>query len=576
MNIKVINAFLGFVAMLIGLGMFVCTIWGLPVFKGSEYEVVGCKALYTSGLICFVVGGIFLILGHGYNTERLYLREAFACVSLCWFLAIILGALPFLLAKVERVEGVPFTIGDAIFESASGFTTTGGSVFGDLENPKTLPRVILFWRSLTHFLGGLGVMCCFVVFLGKGASGKAVLKVERLFSGNLPFAKMRSLAFSLFVIYLVVNVACFAWFLTCGMGPYDAISHAFSVAALGGFSTHNESAGFFSHRDSVNHVALEYGMIFFMILSGVNYWLLFWASRGSFDRLYKDAEWRFYIISLLVVALLTLVLGLHQGSFILKSKVVPEPPPAKTVRPDVLVFTEEEKGYHVEPPLPAVICDDGEEWRASAHCTNCSVVCDGLEDAFRKSLFHTASLMTSMGFATDRYECWSGPTILLFMCIMFMGGCSGSPAGGVKVNRMLLALKLLRNEPERRFRPNVVKTTKYGNVSIDAETAVGALKYAGYLAMLIIITTVVVGALEPDDMWLSHDRPQIEKLFDIFGGSLAMFVNTGLAFGEFGPTGNYGNLTDASKLIFSWAMVVGRLEIWCVLALFTKKFWNNR
>ena len=77
-------------------------------------------------------------------------------------------------------------------------------------------------------------------------------------------------------------------------------------------------------------------------------------------------------------------------------------------------------------------------------------------------------------------------------------------------------------------------------------------------------------------MWLSHDRPQIEKLFDIFGGSLAMFVNTGLAFGEFGPTGNYGNLTDASKLIFSWAMVVGRLEIWCVLALFTKKFWNNR
>ena len=113
-------------------------------------------------------------------------------------------------------------------------------------------------------------------------------------------------------------------------------------------------------------------------------------------------------------------------------------------------------------------------------------------------------------------------------------------------------------------------------MSVDSETAVGALKYAGFFAALIVATTVVVTAIEPDAMWLSHDRPQIEKLFDVFGGSLAMFGNTGLAFGEFGPTGNYGNLTDASKLIFSWAMVVGRLEIWCVLALFTKKFWNNR
>ena len=121
-----------------------------------------------------------------------------------------------------------------------------------------------------------------------------------------------------------------------------------------------------------------------------------------------------------------------------------------------------------------------------------------------------------------------------------------------------------------------MKTTKYGNENVDPETATGALKYLGYFALLIVITTVVVCAVEPDSLWVDRDRPQIEKLFDLFGGSLAMFGNTGLAFGEFGAAGNYGNLSGATKLIFSWAMIVGRLEIWCVLALFTKKFWTNR
>ena len=171
MNKKIICAFLGFVAILLGLGMLFCTVWGLPVLGGGPEDVPACKALYYSALICFVIGGVFSLLGRGYDTERLYLREAFACVSLCWILSVLLGAMPYLFAKVERREGVPVTVCDAIYESTSGITTTGGTIFEELENPKTLPRTILFWRSLTHFLGGLGIMCCFVVFLGKGASG---------------------------------------------------------------------------------------------------------------------------------------------------------------------------------------------------------------------------------------------------------------------------------------------------------------------------------------------------------------------------------------------------------------------
>ena len=580
MNKKIICAFLGFVAILLGVGMLVCTVWGLPVLGGGPEEIPACKALYYSALICFVIGGFFSVLGRGYDTERLYLREAFACVSLCWILSVLLGAMPYILAKVERREGVPATICDAIYESTSGITTTGGTIFEDLENPKTLPRTILFWRSLTHFLGGLGIMCCFVVFLGKGASGKAVLKVEHLFSGNLPFAKMRQLAFSLFAIYMTICLTCVAWFASCGMSVYDAISHAFSIVALGGFGTHNDSIGYFTRQVDVRATPLAYGMIFFMVVSGMNYWLLYWASRGSFKKLWNDAEWRFYIFSLASVAFLTAFLGVFQGGFILREDLKPSEPPEAVVvaqGEDVLVLGADSLASEISSTSEIEAVDDfGKEWRPSAHCRNCSVVCDDWEDVFRKSLFHTASLMTSMGFATERYECWSGSTILLFMIIMFMGGCSGSPAGGVKVNRMLLALRLLRNEPERRFRPNVVKTTKYGFENVDTETATGALKYLGYFALLIVATTVVVCAVEPDSLWIERDRPQIEKLFDLFGGSLAMFGNTGLAFGEFGAAGNYGNLSGLTKLIFSWAMIVGRLEIWCVLALFTKRFWTNR
>lgn len=580
MNTKIICAFLGFVAILLGVGMLFSAVWGLPAFGGGECEIRGCKALFHSSLICFLVGGALSLWGRHYDTERLYLREAFACVSLSWILSIFLGAIPYLLADVERREGVPLTVCDAIYESTSGITTTGGTIFEDLENPETLPRTILFWRSMTHFLGGLGIMCCFVVFLGKGASGKAVLKVEHLFSGNLPFAKMRQLAFSLFAIYMTICAACIVWFVGCGMTFYDAISHAFSVVALGGFSTHNDSAGYFTRQEGVYARALVYGMIFFMVVSGMNYWLLYWASRGSFKKLFIDAEWRFYMASLLVVAILTSILGLYQGGFVMRKNLSPSEP-SKVVSSlndsnGVLVLGAEDEASETPSAELEAVDDFGKKWRESAHCGNCSVVCDSYEEVFRKSLFHTVSLMTSMGFATERYECWSGPTILLFMIIMFMGGCSGSPAGGVKVNRMLLALRLLRNEPEMRFRPNVVKSTRFGNDNVDTETAASALRYLGYFAMLIVATTVVVSAIEPDALWVDRGRPQIEKLFDLFGGALAMFGNTGLAFGEFGAVGNYGGLSGATKLIFSWAMLVGRLEIWCVLALFTKNFWTNR
>lgn len=611
MNYKIIYAFLGFVSLLLGACMLACVPWGLAAFGGGPAEGSGIRGLYQSAVVCFVIGIFFSTIGRGADTNRLYLREAFACVALSWFLAVLLGALPYLLSDIERIQGTAFTLGDAIFESASGITTTGGTVFEDLENPETLPRCILFWRSLTHFIGGIGVMCCFVVFLGKGASGKAVLKVEHLFAGNLPFAKMRSLAKSLFAIYMAILCACLIWYLICGMSFYDAISHAFSVAALGGFSTHNESLGYFKHTPGVNQALLEYGTIVFMFVSGTNYWLLLWACRGSFSKLFHDVEWRFYTTSILVVGVAATAIGIWQGEFVFRGTpmaqalsceeaevadgvpgvddneefsnddldAAPYATADSEFDAEVDAYSYDSSDDLVAPatvPLESQAAEDLTQLRECSKCPECAVVCNSVMDAFRKTLFHTVSLMTSMGFATGRYECANAPTVLLFICVMFIGGCSGSPAGGVKVNRAILAFRLLQNEEEKQYRPNVVRVTKLGGNDVDSETAYGALKYLAYFAMLVVITTLVVSAIETDAMWITHDRPRIEKLFDIFGGTLAMFGNVGLAFGDFGSTGNYSGLTEVSKFIFSWAMIVGRLEIWCVLAVFSRKFWRNR
>ncbi len=567
MNTKAIFAVLGFVALLLGVCMLGCTVWGLPCFKGGPEEARGCAALFYSAIICFVVGVVFFVLGRGYHTERLYLRDAFACVSLCWFLAIILGAIPYLLAHVERSEGVPFTVCDAIFESSSGLTTTGGTVFGDLETPETLPRTILFWRCLTHFLGGLGVVCLFVVFLGKGASGKAVLKVEHIFSGHLPFTKMRSLALSLGAIYLTICAACFFWYLVCGTSVYDAISHAFSIVALGGFGTHNDSVGFFESQPGVRYIALEYGTIFFTIVAGMNYWLLYWAARGSFGKLFRDGEWRLYILTFVVVSLLTAGLGLAQGSFVVENQT-------EASQASAAVESSPHVGILSAPENDDVA--NSQTISESAPYHDEVTVCKSYEEVLRKTCFHTASLMTGEGFSTARFECWSGAAILLFALVMFMGACSGTPTGGIKVSRALLILRALRREPEKRFRPNVVKSTKAGSLNVDVETEDSALRYAVFFAALIIVTAFVVCAIESNGLWSANAQPQTVKLYDVLGASLAMFANTGLALGVFGSTGNLGDLTGISKLIFSWAMVVGRLEIWCVLALLTRKFWSNR
>ena len=179
-------------------------------------------------------------------------------------------------------------------------------------------------------------------------------------------------------------------------------------------------------------------------------------------------------------------------------------------------------------------------------------------------------------FATDRYELWNASTLIALIVLMFIGGCSGSTAGGAKVFRVLLAFKVFFQSLAEKFSPNVVRVTRVDGENVDKDTLHSAVTYIFVMAALVFVMTALVAAYEPDLIWLARGESQVEKVADLYVASVSMFANVGPAFGALGSFENYGELSDPTKFVFSWGMLLGRLEIWTVLSLFVPSFWRNR
>ncbi len=565
MNYKIICSSLGAIAIILGVCMLLCLPWGLPAFGGGPEETRGAFGLIMSSSLAFLAGAVFFFFGRGADREKLFRKEAIVIVASSWILAIVIGALPYLFAKVDRGSGEPMSVCDALFESASGMTTTGATVFSELEDTRALPRSILFWRATTHFLGGLGVMCLFVVLLGHGMSGKTVMKLEHMTAGNVPIAKMRSLAFMIFQIYLALTLASFIVLKLLGMTVFDAISHAFSVVALGGFSSHNASVAYLFAEPGAHAVAIECALIFFMVVSGTNYWLLYWVIMKQPGKLFHDSEWRLYVGLLLAGVVIAVGFGMWKGDF----RTGPAPAVAKGEAFDVVGHIDRTQ-FNDGSEDPQTIN------RRPKVTVNTSAEKSGLGAAVVRAAFQVVSLATGAGFATDRYELWNASTLIALIVLMFIGGCSGSTAGGAKVFRVLLAFKVFFQSLAEKFSPNVVRVTRVDGENVDKDTLHSAVTYIFAMAALVFVMTAFVAAYEPDKIWLARGESQVEKIADIYVASVSMFANVGPAFGALGSFENYGELSDPTKFVFSWGMLLGRLEIWTVLSLFVPSFWRNR
>lgn len=536
MNWLLLCRMLGLLGMLVGGSMVFSLPWAFPLLGETEtFEADGFQGIVSSLVLCLAIGGGLFLIGRR-ETGTVLRKESLAIVGLGWILSGLLGSLPFLLSGVRHQQGdqiVPVSIADAIFESVSGFTTTGASILTHLEAPppgadpdqhpeKLIPRCVLFWRCFTHWLGGMGIIVLFVAVLGQlGAGGKALMRRE--VPGPISEAvrpRVRETALTMWGIYVGLSVVLTGILCAEGMSVFDALCHTFGTMATGGFSTWNASVGHFQSS------TIEWTLIAFMLLAGTNFNLYYMAISQAkkpgqnpllrwFAPFYRDPEFRLYL-SILAVATFLLAFGL---------------------------WAEQRYG--------------------------------SLSETIRHAAFMSVSITTTTGFGTEDFDQWRSFSRVLLFGLMFVGGCAGSTGGGIKVVRFLLFARILKLEAEQSFRPNVVRPLRIAGVNLDNTLRHEVIVYFSFMLLMFVASFMLLVAIEPGGPWGQTDGHNIE-LIDCASAVAATLNNIGPGLGAVGPTMNYSLFAPQSKLLLSLLMLAGRLELFAILVLFMPSFWKTQ
>ena len=452
----------------------------------GEFEVL-LPLLYS--LFIGVGPGLLLVRKFRDAPSRLARREGLVIVTGSWVIAAVLGGLPFLLSGMT-----PNPV-DALFEAMSGFTTTGSTILADIE---VCPKSLLFWRSLTHWLGGMGIIVLFVAVLpalGVGARLLYQFEVPGVESEDLK-PRIRETAMVLWVIYLIMSGIETLLLYLLGLDLYDALIHTFGTVATGGFSTLNGSLGGFDIP------AVEVVVTVFMFLAGGNFTLYFRSWRWKRIVHFKDPEFRLYAGLLLIPGFLFGIILYAQG--------------AK----------------------------------------------DSLLESLRHTTFQIISVGTTTGYGTDDFDVWPHGMRLFLVLLMFVGGCAGSTGGGMKVLRFLLILRFLRYELRRFVNPRRVRTITLGGARIPDEVMRNTLAFFGFLIMIFVFASLGLASL---GLELSTATTAVA----------ATLGNIGPGLGAVGPTQNFSALPDLAKLILTFMMLLGRLEIFTALCLFTPALYRR-
>ncbi len=501
----------------------------LPAAEAFEQQ--GARGLIVGMAISLLIGAILVFVGRK-SRGHLYAKEAMAVVGLSWVLATILGALPFYFSGVSKAAGERVTIVEAMFESQSGFSTTGATILTDLESPELVPHCILFWRSWTHFLGGLGIVVLFVAILGQGSAGKAMMRAEMpgpSKEGSMPRMQHTALVFA--GIYVGLNAILTVIYMFQGMTLFDGLCHAFGTMATGGFSTYNASLGRF------NSAWIESTTILFMILSGTNFTLLYLTLLGGPKRLFHDVEFQTYLGIIAVVTMGVIFFGIQAR-------------------------------------------DHGFE---------------SIGSGLRYGLFQVVSILTTTGYGTADFDRWNNFGRGILLLLMFVGGCAGSTGGGLKVIRHILFYKILRQEIERAHRPRVVRLIRVGGSPVDDPNLIqGIVVYFCTILAIFVFSWLLLITFEPNSTWGAPESGSAaaslltaagsdvdmqgtldEKLLDSASAVAATLNNIGPGLGVVGATQNYANFSQGAKLLFIWLMMLGRVEVFSVLVLIFPTFWRR-
>lgn len=628
MNLSRVCRFVGLIILLFGLSMLLALPWTLPLCGETEtFDYRSFRAIILSFLCSMGACGVMLYVGRSLYYGRFFYfgktdysffpqeisqsgiarflgfipdapettedldssydlgdngadkasnrpllrREAIAVVGLTWIFTLLLGALPFWFSRTIRqvievqreteiaasedasvapsvvqpssarrsdtnltnvlanpaneqkafVSGkknltvtvlIPMDFVNCVFESSSGVTGFGSTVIDNLEDPRLVPRAILFWRSQLHFMGGLGIMVLFVAILGGRSAGKALVQTEMPYTRqDSPYTKVRKTANALLLLYVGLNAVLTVLLVLEGMTFFDALCHSFGTIATGGFSTYNSSIGHF------NSPLIEYTIMLFMILGGCNFTLLFYVLVLQPKKFLDNTETRAYFAILFSASALV------------------------------------------------------------AFCCWSSGDIDNFSDSFRYGAFQVASLMTTTGFSACDYETWNDVSRGTLLLLIFIGGCVGSTACGLKVMRLVMLWKTLGVEIERTYRPNVVRVIRIQGEAVENsdELRRSVMTHFCVYVLVLVAGFFLLLMLEPDATWLQMGMDRNQKMYDCMTTVATTTNCVGPSFGITGCTHNFGVFHAPAKILFVFLMLFGRLEFFVVFALISWNFWKG-
>ena len=479
MNYKMIKYTLGWLL------IFEAAFFIVPIITGLVYREGATLAFLWSLLCTGGIGGLLII--NKPRNSKLYSRDGFVIVALSWIALSIFGALPFMFS------GVTDSFVDALFEIASGFTTTGSSIFATVAD---LPKSILIWRSFSNWIGGMGVLVFVMAFVPLGGSHNMnIMKAESpgpSVSKLVP--RVKTTALILYVIYFIMTLIMFI-ILICGKtNPFDALCISFSTAGTGGFGTRNDS--FASYSSFVQIVTTV-----FMLLFSINFSSYYLALRGKLKESFYSEVRVFIGIVAAAIGIMTL---------------------------DNLI----------------------------------SGVFDSFGESLKHSSFTVSTIISTTGFASDDFATWNNLSQTVIVLLMFIGACAGSTGGGIKVSRILILVKGFFRELSMILHPRQVKKISVDSRKVEHEVVRSVNAYI-VCYFLIFAASVVILSFEETD------------LITNFTAVAATINNIGPGLAEVGPASNFGHFSILSKLVLTFDMLAGRLELFPMLILFSPQTWKK-
>ena len=456
-------------------------------------DLIYAEGEYLSFVYSFaltVLGGLVLWWPFKEVKKDFRLREGVLIVVCFWIVLSLFGTLPFLIT--DSISDLSFS--EAFFESMSGLTTTGATVLNQLDE---LPKSILFYRQQLQWLGGMGIIVLAVAVLPLlGVGGMELYHAESSgIAKDRLTPKLRNTAIELWKIYLSLTVLCALGYFLSGMSIFDAVSHSFSTVAIGGFSTHDGSIGYF------NSAAVETIAMFFMFLAGINFSLHFvaWNNRSLVDYI-KDSEFKTYSMVLICSSIIVIIALSLNGQY------------------------------------------------------------ESANETLRHSLFQTISIATTTGFTSQNYSSWPAAIPVFLIMMSFIGACVGSTGGGIKVVRILVMFRLGMKEIHKFIRPNAQVSVKLNKSSINEKALVSVLGFFSLYAISFFLILMLL-------MFAGLDQ------VTAYSATAATMNNLGPGLGDVAQ--NYGSVGEAAKWILSFSMLIGRLEVLTIIAIFHRAFWRQ-